>query len=214
MPSLDARIPIGIQFLLLGISFDALRMFYKRALALLIPRTAIELVVRECTKLVNRVSRLVGRLARIQTIASGTGPPTSAARAVYFSAFQVSGPLRFWIGQLDEIAHKLLARRDTSAVNETVSAMGSIGRRYSEARRNSLILLPDFSNPLAGGVSDVSDVLDPIYDYFGVICEDAAKSSNESCGEALHTDACRNDNARNDHGSFVGIRSTHGTAGF
>jgi hypothetical protein len=31
MPSLDARIPIGIQFLLLGISFDALRMFYKRA---------------------------------------------------------------------------------------------------------------------------------------------------------------------------------------
>ncbi|MGB7097990.1 MAG: hypothetical protein WBD95_04370 [Xanthobacteraceae bacterium] len=179
-PGMDARISICLQLMLLGISFDTLRLFYKRALALLIPRTATELVVRECTKLVSRVSRLAGKLVRIQTIAAGTGPPTSAARAIYFSAFKISGPLRFWIGQLDEIAHKLIARRDTSAVNEIVSAMGSVGRQYSEARRNSLILLPDFSNLLVGGVSDVSEVLDPTYEYIRSISEDAAKSTNES----------------------------------
>ena len=180
VPSMDARIPICIQFLLLGISFDTLRMFYQRALALLIPRTATELVVRECTKLVSRVSRLAGKLVRIQTIAAGSGSPTTATWAIYFSAFKVSGPLRFWIGQLDEIAHKLLARRDTSAVNEIVSAMGSVGRQYSEARRNSLILLPDFSNLLVGGVSDVSEVLDPTYECIRAISEDAAKCANES----------------------------------
>lgn len=180
MPRVDARISICIQFLLLGISFDALRMFYKRALALLIPRTAIELVVRQCTKLVDRVRRTVAQLSRIQAIATGTGSPTTASRAVFFSALQVSNPLRFWIGQLDEIAHKLIVRRDTSAVSEIVSAMGSVGRRYSEARRDSLILVPDFSNLLAGGVSDVSKVLDPLYDYICDINEDAAKSSNEA----------------------------------
>ena len=179
VPSMDARISICVQLLLLGISFDTLRLFYKRALALLIPRTATELVVRECTKLVSRVSRLAGRLVRIQTIAAGTGPPTSVARAIYFSAFKISGPLRFWTGQLDEIAHKLIARRDTSAANEIVSAMGSVGRQYSEARRNSLILLPDFSNLLIGGVSDVSEVLDPTYEHIHSISEDAAKSANE-----------------------------------
>ncbi len=58
--------------------------------------------------------------------------------------------------------------------------MEIIGRHYSEARRDSLILLPDFSNLLAGGVSDVSEVLDPIYEYIRLISEDAGKSSNEA----------------------------------
>ena len=131
-------------------------------------------------KLIDRVSRTAVKLARIQAVAAGSGSPTTASRAVLFSAFQVSRPLRFWIGQLDEIAHKLIARRDTSAINDIVSAMGNIGRQYSEARRDSLILLPDFNNLLGGGVSDVSEVLDPTYECIRLISEDAAKSSNET----------------------------------
>jgi hypothetical protein len=132
-------------------------------------------VIHESTKLLKRVSRLVDRLTRIQALASG-GPTTDAAGALYFSASPVSGALRFWIGQLDEIAHKLIARRDTSAANEIITAMG-IGTQYSEAK--SLILLPNFDNPFAGGVSDISEVLNLIYESIRVICEDAAKASNE-----------------------------------
>jgi hypothetical protein len=179
LPRIDPRISIGVQFLLLGGSFDALRMFYRRTLDLLIPQTAIQLVIRECTKLLNRVSRFVEKLAGLQALATGQSAPTDASRAVYFSASQVSGSLRFWIAQLAEIAHKLIARRDTSAANDIVTAMGRIGTQYSEARRNSLILLPDFDNIFAGGVSDINEVLNPIYESIRVICEDAAKSSNE-----------------------------------
>jgi hypothetical protein len=178
-PQMDPRISIGIQFLLLGISFDALRMFYRRTLDLLIPLTAIQLVIRECTELLNRVSRFVEKIARLEALATGKSAPTDTLRAVYFSASQVSGSLRFWIAQLGEIAHKLIARRDTSATNDIVTAMGRIGTQYSEARRNSLILLPDFDNIFAGGVSDINEVLNPIYESTRVICEDAAKSSNE-----------------------------------
>jgi hypothetical protein len=179
-PRMNPRISIGIQFLLLGFSFDALRLFYRRTLDLLIPQTAIELIIRECTKLLNRVSRHVEKLARLQALATGKSAPTDASRAVYFLASQVSRSLRFWIAQLDEIAHKLIARRDTSAANDIVTAMGRIGTQYSEARRQSLILLPDFDNIFAGGVSDINEeVLNPIYESTRVICEDAAKSSNE-----------------------------------
>jgi hypothetical protein len=88
--------------------------------------------------------------------------------------------LRFWIGQLEEIAHKLIARRDTGAANDIVTAMGRIGTQYSEARRDSLVLLvPDLPSLFAGGVSDINEVLNPIYDSIHVICEDAANSSNE-----------------------------------
>jgi hypothetical protein len=110
---------------------------------------------------------------------SGTGEITDASRAIYFSASQVSHALRFWIAQLDEIAHKLIPRRDTSAVNAIVTGMSNIGTQYSETRRNSVLLIPDFDNLFAGGISDISDVLNPIYERIRVICEDAAKSSNE-----------------------------------
>jgi len=178
LPRMDARISISAQLILLGISFDALRLFFGRALDLLVPQTAIQLVIRECTKLLNRVSQIVEKLARLNALASGSSAPTGASRAILFSASQVPGLLRFWIAQLDEIAHKLIARRDTSAVNEIVTAMGRIGTQYSEARRGSLILLPDFDN-LFAGVSDISDVLNPIHESIRVICEDAAKAPNE-----------------------------------
>ena len=178
-PEVDPRISIAIQFLLLGISLDALRSYYKRTLDLLNPQTAIHLVVRKCARLVTRVGRIVERLTRIQALALGSSETTAAARAIYFSASQIAGALRFWIAQLDEIAHKLVPRRDTSGVNDIVTGMSKIGRQYSETRRNSLLLLPDFNNIFAGGVSDVADVLNPIYESIRVICEDAAKSSNE-----------------------------------
>src|SRR6266516_3062477 len=179
MPQMDARLSISVQFLLLGFSFDALLLFYNRALDLLIPETAVQLVIRECTKQLTRVSRIVERLIRLQVLADRSNAPTDATRAIYFSASQVSGALRFWIAQLDEIAHKLIARRDASAANDIITTMGKIGTQYSEARRNSLILLPDFDNLFAGGVSDISEVLNPIYESIRVICEDAAKAPNE-----------------------------------
>jgi hypothetical protein len=178
-PGIDPRISIGIQFVLLGVSLDALRLFHGRTLDLLMPLTAIQLVVRECTEPLNRVSRLVERITRLQALATDQSAPADASRAIYFSASRVAASLRFWIGQLDEIAHKLIARRDTGAANDIVTAMGRIGTQYSEARRNSIILVPDFSNLLAGGVSDINEVLNPIYESICVICEDAANSSNE-----------------------------------
>src|SRR6266516_8018438 len=179
LPQMDARLSISVQFLLLGFSFDALLLFYNRALDLLIPETAVQLVIRECTKQLTRVSRIVERLIRLQVLADRSNAPTDATRAIYFSASQASGALRFWIAQLDVIAHKRIARRDTSAANDIVTAMGMIGTQYSEARRNSLILRPDFDNIFAGGVSDISEVLNPIYDCLNVICKEAAKAPNE-----------------------------------
>jgi hypothetical protein len=127
VPRLDPRISIGVQFLFLGVLFDSLRRFYRRTLDLLIPQTAIQLVICECTKLLNRVSGVVEKFARFQALATGKSAPTDASRAVYFAASHVSGSLRFWIAQLDEIAHKLIARRDTSATSDIVTAMASIG---------------------------------------------------------------------------------------
>jgi hypothetical protein len=176
---IDPRIAIGIQFVLLGASFDAMRIFHGRALDLLIPQTAIRLVIRQCTKQLDRVSRVVERFVRIQNLAATQPAPADVSRWLVFTGSQISASLRFWTGQLDEIAHKLIARRDTSAVNEIISAMGAMGRQYAEARRNSLILVPDYDHPFAGGASDVQNVLNPIQECIRVICEDAAKSSNE-----------------------------------
>jgi hypothetical protein len=179
LPILDPRFSLCIQFVGLGISLDALRLFYNRALNLLVPQTAVRLVIRECTRPLSKVTRLVNELARLQALSAGNDQPTDASRALLFAASPIPGALRFWTGQLDEIGHKFIAGRDTSATNDIIAALSNIGMQYSEARKNSVILLPDFDNLFAGGVSDISEVLSPIYESIRIFCEDAAKAPNE-----------------------------------
>jgi hypothetical protein len=57
--------------------------------------------------------------------------------------------------------------------------MGSIGQQYTDTRSNSFILLPDWDHPLAGGVSDISEVLNPILESIRAVCQDAAAAPNE-----------------------------------
>jgi hypothetical protein len=177
--SLNARYSVSLQFILLGISFDALRLFYVRVLDLLAPQTAVKLVLRECSKQMASVKRIVERLVRVLALAGGAADQQTVSRAALYAKSQIARSLRAWTAQLDEFAHKAIARRDTHGANEIVTAMGTIGQQYAEARRSSLILLPDWDNLFAGGVSDIGDVLNPIYESIRVICEDAAKAPNE-----------------------------------
>ena len=175
----NARYSVSLQFILLGISFDALRLFYVRVLDLLAPQTAVKLVLRECSKQMASVKRIVERLVRVLALAGGAADQQTVSRAALYAKSQIARSLRAWTAQLDEFAHKAIARRDTHGANEIVTAMGTIGQQYADARRSSLILLPDWDNLFAGGVSDIGDVLNPIYESIRVICEDAAKAPNE-----------------------------------
>jgi hypothetical protein len=168
-----------IQFLVLGLSVDALRAFYLRTLALLNPQTAVTLVLNECDLTIAGVRRTVERLARILRTESNPPEMQPVVRAQLFAASQIVSSLRGWIGQLDEFAHKALARKDTDAVNTIMTAMRTISFRYVEARRTSLVLVPDFDNLILGGQSDLSNVLDPIHENLLAMCKQAAKGDNE-----------------------------------
>ena len=88
--------------------------------------------------------------------------------------------LHGWTAQLEEFAHKGVTRRDTQAVTAIVRTMADIGEKYAEARRDSMFLMPDFTAGMPIGVSDIANVLNPIYESIKRICEDAAKQSNEA----------------------------------
>src|ERR1700686_5010173 len=137
--SLNARYSVSLQFILLGISFDALRLFYVRVLDLLAPQTAVKLVLRECSKQMASVKRIVERLVRVLALAGGAADQQTVSRAALYAKSQIARSLRAWTAQLDEFAHKAIARRDTHGANEIVTAMGTIGQQYADARRSSLI---------------------------------------------------------------------------
>jgi len=176
---LNPKSAISIQLVLLGLSFDALRRFYTRTLDLLAPETAVRLVLRECSSQLARVKHLIERLVRVLPGAGSEPDQQAVTRAILYANSQIAEGLRAWIAQLDEFAHKGIARRDTHGANEIISAMGVIGQQYAHARSGSVILLPDWDFPLAGGVSDIGEVLNPIYESIRAICQDAANASNE-----------------------------------
>jgi len=177
--SLSARYSLAGQLVLMGVSLDALRAFYSRALALLDPATALGLVREECSRYIRRTKAAIERLVRIHRLAVADAN-IEAFRYTCYSKSHLSNTLNGWTAQLEEFARKAIARRDTQAVNAIVRTMADIGKTYADARRDSMLLLPDWSGGLPIGVSDVGDVLDPIYENIKAICEDAAKHPNEA----------------------------------
>jgi hypothetical protein len=180
MFSLSARSSLAGQLVLLGLSLDALRVFYTRALTLLDPATALNLVNRECRRYIRSTKDNVERLVRINQIMTPEGGHEAAMRYAIHTRSNLAARLSGWSAQLEEFAHKGVARRDTHAVTAIVRTMADIGESYAEARRDSMFLLPDFAGGIPIGVSDISNVLNPIYECIKRICEDAAKQSNEA----------------------------------
>lgn len=178
--SLSARYSLAGQLVLMGVSLDALRAFYSRALALLDPATALGLVREECSRYIRRTKAAIERLVRIHCLAAAEDGSTETFRYTCYSKSHLSNTLNGWTTQLEEFARKAIARRDTQAVNAIVRTMAEIGKAYAEARRDSMLLLPDWSGGLPIEVSDIGDVLDPIYENIKAICEDAAKHPNEA----------------------------------
>ena len=92
--SLDARYSISIQLILLGISFDALRLFYVRILSLLTPQTAVRLVLRECSAQLVGIQRIVERFVRVLKLAGGAADHEAVSRALLYAKSNIAPALR------------------------------------------------------------------------------------------------------------------------
>ncbi|MCH8113369.1 MAG: hypothetical protein IH905_15680 [Proteobacteria bacterium] len=188
---ISARYTLAAQFVALGAALDALRVFYARALDLLNPATALNLVDRECSRYIRTMKRDIERLVLIHRAGSKrlNGGNDSISRWLFYSQSPAANYLNTWTDHLAEFAHKALARRDTHAADAIIKTMASIGKKYADSRRDSLVVFPDFSGPMPVPVSDVQNVLNPIHESLKVICEDAARQPSEaivmSCLQAV-----------------------------
>ncbi len=178
-----------LQFLLMGVSLDALRLFHVRTVKLLMPEIAIALVVGECRKTIDVVARHTDKVAKIMRFHRNNSANARMLRAFQFNRVPLAPSLNRWINELDEFAHKSAVRGETRSIARILTAMGQIGSRYAEARRQSIVLIPDMNNLFAGGQTEVSQLLDHIYGCIHGICQHAAKLENEqmvtSCVETL-----------------------------
>lgn len=177
----NSRYALAIQFVILGLGLDALRSFYRRTLDLLIPATALRLVGSECERLIARMKRQIEQLAHVHQLSGSYKREDSAVHQwVLYNFSQGPNLLVGWITQLEEFAHKAVARRDTQAAVDIITTMVSIGARYADSRRGSLVVTHDFSSLMPVPVSDIGQVLNPIYEGLKNICEVAAKHPSEA----------------------------------
>jgi len=178
--SLDAKTSLCIQFVLLGLSFDALRQFYVSTLDLLAPESAIRRIVKESLALSRSIGASAERTVAVQVAA--TGAPSELDRVVYAQAIiqsRLPQHLQNASGQLQEFAHRFIARRDSNATIETINALETLATDYADLRRKGLTLHIDPKFPFSGPQSDVSDVLGPTYESIHHIIEDAISAKNE-----------------------------------
>jgi len=184
---LSDRYALALQILLVGATVDLVRRFYRRTLDLLEPSTALRLVLDECTHYISTRETKINRLARIYALRAETRtePVVNEFARIFHAAPGATNPLRFWNDQLEEFAHKAIARGDTQAAVEAVDIMAIIGKRYATARRGSVGLAYDFSVVVAVPVSDVGNALGPIYESFARICETGIAERSEATVRAV-----------------------------
>jgi hypothetical protein len=178
-PGLSPHAMLAIQFLLMGLSLDALRYFHTRTINLLLPKTAIELVLRDCRKNIEIVRRHTEKIARIMRFDRGSSAGARYLRATLYNRTALATTLKRWIHELDEFAHKATVRGETLTATSILDALGEIGNRYADARKASIFIVPDMNYPFAGGQTEVSQLLDHIYDTILGISQHAAKLENE-----------------------------------
>jgi hypothetical protein len=177
---LEPKLSLSAQFILLGISFDALRRFYLRTLDMLAPETVINRVLKECDNEIGVVRRAAEKLVDIQV--ASTGKASAADQLLHASVIVRSNlpkTMSYWSSQLEEFAHRFIARRDSNATIGVLDALEAIAFRYAELRKKSVTLHIDWEFPFAGALTDVSDVLDPIYESVLHIIDDAVAAKNE-----------------------------------
>jgi hypothetical protein len=177
---LDAKASLSIQFILLGISFDALRRFYVATLDLLAPESAIKRIVAESKRQSKIVGRVADKVVAMQIAAAGqTSADDVKLHAMMITGTHLPRTLQFLSSQLEEFAHRFIARRDSNATVETIDALESIGNDYCELRKKSVTLHIDPEFIFAGALSDISDVLNPVYESIQHIIDDAVAAKNE-----------------------------------
>ena len=177
--SISTRYTLAMQILFLGITLDAIRRFYLRALQLLDPVVALSLVRQACAHQINKMGRDVERSVRISNLFLGRDADDRSLRFLYHSQSNLQNWLQQWTGQLNEFAAKSLLRRDTLAAKFAIGTIADIGARYAEMRRSSVVVLPDRTDSLSGS-SDISSMLTNVCENIRQICQDAAIQRNEA----------------------------------
>jgi hypothetical protein len=101
------------------------------------------------------------------------------AHAAAIAARRLPERLQYWTSQLEESGHKFVSRRDSNAAIEVLGALECIACEYAELRKKSVTLHLDARFFLSGPQSDISDVLNPVYETLLRITDDAISSKNE-----------------------------------
>jgi len=174
---------LSVGIVLLGFSLDALRAFYKRIATLLIPDTALDLVLGNCQKVISAFSNHVDSLERVRKVVFGG---TAEGKEFYKSLVSDSYPdpkpyLNLWTEQLTEIARRSLSRGDTLATKNVSSTLMKIGQGYIEARKDSAPFILGHASYYALPIEyEVWDVVRPICEGLVDLCRRSAKHDNEA----------------------------------
>lgn len=177
---LSSRLSISLQFLLLGVSFDAIRHFYVTTLDLLAPEAAIRSLISSTVREMHAVDRTAKQLCYILLLESGSANGAERAlRAWAVTAARVPVNVRQLASQLEEFAHRFIARRDSNATIEVIDAIQKLAYEFLQLRADSITLHIDPEYLFAGPQSDVADVLNPIYENVHRLIEDSIALKNE-----------------------------------
>jgi hypothetical protein len=174
---------LPLEIFMIALSIDLIRLHYRRVGQLLEPSEAIKRLLSEVKTYIKERQDLIHRRASIQwrNLAGDQRRIYSIntlERSQYAAARDFAPILNDRSGELAEIALRAVAKGETYSAQLAISALADMACFYIDTRKGNLAITPTTEYKVFD--SDLSSVLDPVYEHLQDINRNAATNKAET----------------------------------
>lgn len=181
---LPAHRLVQLGIIIIAMTLDALRLHHRHMAQLLQPAEAIRRLSIKAKKYIVWLQAACSRLARIQwrSLSPEQRKETQLTlmeSGIYGASTGLHQPLKIWVAELAETAHKAVSRGETHTAQLAIDGLVELARTYIDSRKMNLRLFPSPDAFLAVE-NDLDILLSPVHEHLKDIHRSAAMLKAET----------------------------------
>lgn len=185
----NERVWVAIELVVIGLALDIVRWHRRHISRLLQPQVAVKRLRNTAIKCIDRYGRIVRRLAerQLRLLDDQSVTVHDVERELWRSKASPNVIVhQLFLNEIAEGASKAIGRGEVLGAKASIYSIKLIACCYLEARRDNLSLFRTSDGLLGAWDSDISAVLNPVYEHLRRVFVVGATQKNEvNCADVL-----------------------------
>lgn len=180
---------VAIELVVIGLALDIVRWHQRHISRLLQPHVAVKRLCQKAIKCIDRYKRIIRRLAerQLRLLDDQSVTVHDVERALWRSKASPNVIVhQLFLNEIAEGASKAIGRGEVLGAKASIYSIKLIACCYLEARRDNLSLFRTSGGILGAWDSDISSVLNPVYEHLRrVFVVGVGQKGEVNCADVL-----------------------------